>query len=84
MSRVVSEIEGYLATSPTMAGCYLRERRRAAAARFPAIRQLQARGRIASAISEQRLATRGGNTWAPARRPGRRTGLERGLDGSGD
>ena len=33
--------------------------------------------------SEQRLAI-GGNTRAPARCPGRRTGLERGLDGGGD
>ena len=35
-------------------------------------------------FSEQRLATGGGNTRAPARRLGRRTGLERRLDGGGD
>ena len=36
-------------------------------------------------LSEQRgLATGGGNTRAPTRRPGRRTGSERGLDGSDD
>jgi hypothetical protein len=35
-------------------------------------------------LSEQRLAIGGANTPAPARRPGGRTGLERGLDGSGD
>ena len=35
-------------------------------------------------LSEQRLATGGGNTRRPTRRPARRTGLERGLDGSGD
>ena len=35
-------------------------------------------------LSEQRLAIGGGNTRAPARRPGRRTRLERGLDGVGD
>jgi hypothetical protein len=64
-----------------MAGCHLRERRRAGAARFPVIRQLQARGRIAGAISEQRLAIGGGNTRASTRRPGGRTGAERGLDG---
>jgi len=34
--------------------------------------------------SEQRLAIGGGSTRAPARRPGRRTGPERGLDGGGD
>jgi hypothetical protein len=67
-----------------MAGCHLRERRRGSAARFPVIRKLQARGRIADAISEQRLAVGGGNTRAPARRPGGRTGLERRLDGGGD
>jgi len=43
-----------------------------------------ARGRIAGAISEQRLAVGGGNTRAPARRPGGHTGLERRLDGDGD
>ncbi len=32
-------------------------------------------------LSEQRLAIGRGNTSAPARRPGRRTRLERGLDG---
>ena len=32
-------------------------------------------------LSEQRLTIGGGNTPIPARRPGRRTGLERGLDG---
>ena len=41
-------------------------------------------GRIAGAISEQRLAAGSGNTRAPARRPGGRTGAERGLDGVGD
>ena len=35
-------------------------------------------------LSEQRLATGGGGTRAPARRPGRRTRLERGLDGGRD
>jgi hypothetical protein len=35
-------------------------------------------------LSEQRLAIGGGHTSAPARRPGWRTGLERGLDGSDD
>jgi len=35
-------------------------------------------------LSEQRLGTGGGNARAPARRPGRRTDLERGLDGGGD
>jgi len=35
-------------------------------------------------MSEQRLAVGGGNTPAPARRPGGRTGAERGLDGVGD
>ncbi len=35
-------------------------------------------------LSEQRLAIGRGNTSAPARRPGRRTRLERGLDGVGD
>jgi hypothetical protein len=35
-------------------------------------------------LSEQRLAIGGGNTRAPAQRPGRRTGVERGLDGGGD
>ena len=35
-------------------------------------------------LSEQRLAIGGGDTRAPARRPGTRTGLERGLDGGGD
>ena len=34
--------------------------------------------------SEQRLAIGGGNTRAPGLPPGRRTGLERGLDGGGD
>jgi len=34
-------------------------------------------------LSEQRLAIGRGNTPAPARRPGRRTRLERGLDGGG-
>jgi len=34
-------------------------------------------------LSERRLAIGGGNTRAPPRRPGRRTGLERGLDGVG-
>jgi hypothetical protein len=74
----------YPATSPTMAGCHLRERRRVGAARFLVIRLLQARGPIAGAISEQRLAVGGGNTLASARRPGGRTGLERRLDGSDD
>jgi hypothetical protein len=64
-----------------MAGCHLRERRHSGAVRFPVIWQLQARGRIADAISEQRLAVGGGNTRAPARRPGGHTGLERRLDG---
>src|SRR5690349_4617415 len=72
----------YRATSRAMAGCYLRERRRGGAARFPVIRQLQARGRIAGAISEQRLAV-GGSLRAAARPPGGRAGLERGLDGGG-
>jgi hypothetical protein len=35
-------------------------------------------------LSEQRLGTGGGNARAPARRPGRRTDLERGLDAGGD
>jgi hypothetical protein len=35
-------------------------------------------------LSEQRLATGGENTPTPARRPGRRTDLERGLDGGRD
>ena len=35
-------------------------------------------------MSEQRLAVGGGNTRAPPRRPGGRTGLERRLDGGGD
>jgi hypothetical protein len=35
-------------------------------------------------LSEQRLAIGRGTTSAPARRPGRRTRLERGLDGGGD
>ena len=35
-------------------------------------------------LSEQRLATGGGNTRAPARRPGRRTSPQRGLDGGRD
>jgi hypothetical protein len=35
-------------------------------------------------LSEQRLATGGGNTRTPARRPGRHTGFERGLDDGGD
>jgi hypothetical protein len=35
-------------------------------------------------LSEQRLAIDRGNTRAPARRPGRRTRLERGLDDGGD
>ena len=52
--------------------------------RFPVIRQLQARGRVAGVISEQRLTIGGGNTRAPARRPGGRAGLERRLDGGGD
>jgi hypothetical protein len=34
--------------------------------------------------SQQRLAVSGGNTRAPARRPGGRPGLERRLDGIGD
>ena len=34
--------------------------------------------------SEQRLASGGGSTRAPAPRPGLRVGLERGLDGGGD
>lgn len=38
----------------------------------------------ASARSEQGGAVSGGNTPASARRPGGRTGLERGLDGVGD
>ncbi len=36
------------------------------------------------AMSEQRLAAGRGNTRAPARRPGRRTGAEHSLDGGGD
>jgi hypothetical protein len=67
-----------------MAGCHLRERRRSGAVRFPVIWQPQARGRIAGAISEQRLATGGGAARAPAWWPGGRGGLERGLDGGGD
>jgi hypothetical protein len=35
-------------------------------------------------LSGQRLAIGGGNTRAPARRPGRRTGLERSPDGGRD
>ena len=35
-------------------------------------------------LSEQRLTIGGGNTRAPARRPRRRTGLERGLDSVDD
>ncbi len=73
----------YRAISPTVAGCRLRERRCADPARFPVIGQLRARGRIAGAISEQRLAVGGGYTRASARRPGGRTGLERRLDGVG-
>jgi hypothetical protein len=46
----------YRATSPAMAGCHLRECRRGDVVRFLVIRQLQARGQIAGAISEQRLA----------------------------
>jgi hypothetical protein len=34
-------------------------------------------------LAEQRLTVGGGNAPAPARRPGRRTRLERGLDGGG-
>jgi hypothetical protein len=67
-----------------MAGCHLREHRYTGAVRFPVIWQLRARGRIAIAISEQRLAAGGGAARAPARRPGRRAGAERGLDGIGD
>ena len=55
----------------------------AAARRFPVIRQLHTRGRIAGAISEQRLAV-GGSLRAAARWPGGRTGAERGLNGGGD
>jgi hypothetical protein len=75
---------GYRATAPTIVGCHLRERRRTGAARFTVIRQQQARGRIVGAVSEQRFAARGGNTPALARRPGGRTGAERGADGVGD
>jgi hypothetical protein len=57
-----------------MAGYHLRERRRAGAARFPVIRQLPARGRIAGAISEQRLAVGGGNVSALVSWLGGRTG----------
>ena len=39
---------------------------------------------VAAAISEQPLAVGGRNTRPSARRPGGRTGLERGLDGGGD
>ena len=67
-----------------MAGCHLHERRYSGAVRLPVIWQLQARGRIASAISEQRLAVADGDTRAPARRPGRRVGAEHRLDGGGD
>ena len=63
-----------------MAGRHLGGCRHSGVVRFPVIWQLQARGRIAGAISEQRLAVGGGNTRAPARRPGGRTGLERRLD----
>jgi hypothetical protein len=35
-------------------------------------------------MSEQRLAAGGGSTRAPARRPGRHTRVERGLDGGRD
>ena len=63
-----------------MAGRHLGGCRHSGAVRFPVIWQLQARGRIASALSEQRLAVGGGNTRAPARRPGGRTGLERRPD----
>jgi hypothetical protein len=42
------------------------------------------RGRVAPPTGEQRLAVGGGNTRAPARRPGGLTGLERRLDGDGD
>lgn len=67
-----------------MAGCHLRGRRHSSAVRFPVIWQLQVRGQIAGAISEQRLAAGAGNTRASARRPGRCTGLERSLDSVGD
>ena len=67
-----------------MTGCHLRERRHSGAVRFPGIWQLQARGRIAGAISEQRLAADDGAARAPTWRPGGRTGLERGLNGGGD
>ena len=67
-----------------MAGLHLGGRRHSGAVRFPVIWQLQARGRIAGVISEQRLAVGSGNTRAPARRPGGRTGLKRHLDGGGD
>ena len=66
-----------------MAGCHLRERRHSGAVRFPVIWQLQSRGRIAYAISEQRLAV-GGSVRAASRWPGGRTGAERGLNGVGD
>ena len=39
---------------------------------------------MASARSGRRLAAGGGSTRASARRPGRRTGLERSLDGGRD
>jgi hypothetical protein len=67
-----------------MAGRHLGGRRHSGAVRFPVIWQLQARERITSAISEQRLAVGGGNKRAPARWPGGRTGLERRLNGDGD
>jgi len=41
-------------------------------------------GPVHEPLSEQRLAIGRGNTSAPARRPGRRIRLERGLDGGGD
>jgi hypothetical protein len=66
-----------------MAGRHQRERRHSAAVRFPVIWQLQARGQIAGAISEQRLTAGRRNTRAPALRPGRRADLERGLDSGG-
>src|SRR5690348_15763464 len=74
----------YLAISSAMAGRHLGGRRHSGAVRFPVIWQLQARGRIAIAISEQPLAAGGEAVRAPARRPGRRAGAERRLDGIGD
>jgi hypothetical protein len=50
-----------------MAGCHLHERRYSGTVWLPVIWQLQARGRIASAVSEQRLAVVDGDTRAPAR-----------------